>query len=337
MEKDILSIILPVYNGRKHIERCIKSIFRQTYEKIELIILDDGSTDDSYEVIEKLLKKYPKYTAFRNVRLIHNENMGVARTRNLGISLAKGKYVTFVDQDDFIASGYCEAYMREACLFEEDIIVGGYERVNSKRRIIKRVRLANREFDVFLVMAPWAHIYKRSFLTENDIKFLPSAIGEDVYFNILAYSHTKNIKAIDNIDYKWYYNEESVSNTKQSTINPNVRPDKLLKRIISDVDNKDYLLSDEVEYFMIRYICWYMLFSFKGSTPLDIERMHAKLNRLLYECYPDWKTNPYLLLRKPEGEDIKTYGIVMAYLALDRVGVALPLMSAITGLTGYKK
>ena len=98
MENKLVSVIVPVFNREKEIDRCVKSILNQTYENIELILVDDGSADSSLAICESYSEKDQR------VRVFHQENNGVSSARNCGIHKAKGEYLTFVDSDDYIAS-----------------------------------------------------------------------------------------------------------------------------------------------------------------------------------------------------------------------------------------
>ena len=102
MDQPLVSIILPVYNAQNHLARCIGSILNQTYKNIELIILNDGSKDHSLPVCEEFRAKDSR------IVLVDKENSGVSDTRNLGLKLASGKYVQFVDSDDYIDPDFTE-------------------------------------------------------------------------------------------------------------------------------------------------------------------------------------------------------------------------------------
>ena len=92
-----VSIIIPVYNNEKYVEKCIRSVMEQTFRNIEIIIIDDGSQDDSVEILNRLAAED------KRIVLVHQENGGVAIARNRGLELAKGEYVTFIDGDDYVA------------------------------------------------------------------------------------------------------------------------------------------------------------------------------------------------------------------------------------------
>lgn len=115
----MISIIIPVYNAEKYLDRCIISILKQSFKNWELILLNDGSTDGSGKICDK-------YKQFDNrIRVIHKENTGVSSTRNLGIDLSRGKYITFIDSDDWIDSNYLEMMYNAINEMNVEIIVTG--------------------------------------------------------------------------------------------------------------------------------------------------------------------------------------------------------------------
>lgn len=314
-----ISIIIPLYNGKEKIEKCLKSIFSQSLPALQVIIIDDGSTDDTYRFLKEWLSKND--TKDYDVIIKSKENSGVANTRNQGIDMAEGKYIMFADQDDFFDSDYCEAFLDAIEKNDGDIVVGGYERVKSSGDVMLSISLKDEEWSKYVVMSPWAHIYRTSYIKENSIRFLPSSIGEDVFFNMCAYSHTDRISSIDYKGYKWFYNDESVSNSRQNTINEKVNPLILLDSLIKEINKEPFGRSVYTEYFFARYICWYMLFSSRGSKRADIENAFNALHGWLISNYPDAMKNPYIGMKMPEGEIKSTHRFVFIYYLLYRIGI----------------
>ncbi|MBE5936544.1 MAG: glycosyltransferase family 2 protein [Lachnospiraceae bacterium] len=294
------TIIVPVYNGRDRVLKCIESIFSQSYHNIELLIFDDGSKDDSYDVLQAYIKdNRPDWC---EVSLVKQENMGVAKTRNKGIKCAAGEYVFFVDQDDFLDINYCADYITEAEKTHSDIVVGGYERISDNGDVLRVVDLKDYAWSKFLVVAPWAHLYRRDFLKDNSIAFLPSKIGEDVYFNLVAYSYTDKIAVlVGNTNYKWVNNMESVSNSRQVEATKDGSPIYLLKEIHKSLLNNTTTDNRLREYFFIRYIVWYMLFTLRGTKKDIYFNVIKELFDWLKSEYPEYKNNRYIF-RKPKGE-----------------------------------
>lgn len=204
-----LSIIIPVYNAQDHIRTCLDSISRQLRKEYEIILIDDGSRDSSLDILKEYERQYPG-----SVRVIAKENEGVAKTRNLGIREAAGEYLCFIDNDDFVDKNYFENFLTAIEQDKCDIVIGGYRRVEGDK-IRFQVKPVASAWYKFMVAAPWAKIFRRSFLINNGIEFLDYGLGEDVYFSLVAYAKTRKIKVVDYIGYNWYFNQKSVSNTSQ--------------------------------------------------------------------------------------------------------------------------
>lgn len=196
-----VSVIIPVYNSEKFIGKCIDSVLAQTFQDFELILINDGSKDNSQKILEEYKQKEPK-----KITLIQQKNKGVAKTRNESIQIAKGKYIMLIDNDDFIDKDYIETFVKEIEEHDDDVVMGGYRRPNEQGKIIKKLQLPNEPWGKFMIFAPWARIYKKEYLIKNDIKFLPTNIGEDVFFNIQAMLMSKKIKIINYIGYNWFFN-----------------------------------------------------------------------------------------------------------------------------------
>jgi len=123
MDQPLVSIILPVYNAQNHLARCIGSILNQTYKNIELIILNDGSKDHSLPVCEEFRAKDSR------IVLVDKENSGVSDTRNLGLKLAGGEYVQFVDSDDYIDPDFTQHLVEAAEAHHADLVIAPYKMV----------------------------------------------------------------------------------------------------------------------------------------------------------------------------------------------------------------
>ena len=327
-----ISIIIPIYNAGRSIIRCLKSVSKQTFVDYELILIDDGSKDDSYSLVHKYLDKDSKLS--EKTRVYRKENSGVAKTRNYGISLAKGQYLAFIDQDDFIASDYFEALYSEienSNKSNVDIVVGGYERIAADGRILRRITLKSSEWAGYVVTSPWAHLYRTDFIRSNEICFLDNGIGEDVYFNVVALNSNAEVVVSSNYGYKWFYNENSVSNSIQNTFSEEVDAIYLLDSIhnkLIDIEKVNGTLSDDgcLEYFFARYICWYMLYSTRGSSKELIARAYNTCFGWLRKNYPKYRRNKYLGLRQPKGENPKFHAFVFVFYLLERINILKGLL-----------
>lgn len=295
--KNKVTIIVPVYNAEKHIGKCLESILNQTYKNISIIVINDGSKDNSQSIIEKYKMKYP------NIILINQENSGVSKTRNKAIKLVNTKYVMFIDNDDFIDIDYVQKHLEIAENEDCDVVISGYRRPNEKGKTIKKMKLKDEEWSKFMIFAPWAKIYKTEYLIQNDIEFLCNNIGEDVFFNIQALQLSKKIKIIDYIGYNWYFNTKSVSNTIQKNYK-DLQVFNLLDNSY-EIIKKKKILQDNYEInelYFYRYIIWFLLFSMKKAKKDEIDAQYDKMFYWLKKRFPDYKKNKLICLVKPKGE-----------------------------------
>ena len=308
-----VSIIIPVYNASSYIEKCVKSVLKQTYKNIEIILINDGSTDNSLEIIKKISKENEK------VKYYNQKNIGVAKTRNNGIKYSSGEYIMFIDNDDYIDSDYVENFVK-ALDKDTDYVFGGYRRVDLQGNTIYSKTFKNKPWSYYMFVTPWGKIYKKRFLIENNIEFLPVKMGEDIYFTITAISYSTNHKIIDYIGYNWLDNSESVSNTLHKKNNNQNKDDliSLFKNILKKV-NKKYIEENKIiiKYFFLKTIIWYIMYSGKGSN-----YQNTYIN---YKSLIKWISNniekPYkgIITFNPKGETIKVKFIVKLFVFLDKI------------------
>lgn len=220
----IVSVIIPVYNAEASLERCVNSILVQSLNRIEVILVNDGSTDKSSNICDSYAHKD------KRVRVIHTSNKGVSAARNKGLSQAKGEYVIFVDSDDYIEKQMLERLVTIAERECIDVVISGYNyiqfngdirvrRINLPAEIIIRkeemrkliFRKANQSFLWFV----WNKLYKRSMLLNNNIKFNEELfIGEDSPFNMRAFLCAERVYYLDDTLYNYVQTYGSLTQTK---------------------------------------------------------------------------------------------------------------------------
>lgn len=297
-----VTVILPVYNSEKYIGRCLDSILNQTYTDFEIMVINDGSTDSSYDIIKEYKDRYPD-----KIIVINQENKGVAKTRNESIQRTKSKYIMFVDNDDYLDKDYIETYVKAIEEKNYDIVVGGFRRPNKQGKIVKVLKLQNKEWCKFMIMTPWAKIYKTKYLVDNDIKFLENNIGEDNYFNLKAFLMTKKIVTLEYIGYNWFFNTESVSNTRQKNIKE-IQLYELLNSCYEMTKQKEVLKENYqlIETVLTKYIIWIISYTTKGFTYREISKEYDKIFKWLEDRFPDYKRNKKISYTKPIGETLSS-------------------------------
>lgn len=222
MKKSLISIIVPVYNSKAHLECCVTSILNQSYKQFELLLIDDGSSDGSSGLCDELSQKSEK------IRVIHKENGGVSSARNAGLDMASGDYIVFVDSDDVISNNYVETFIESS--HKGDLILGMIEDVyfDDTGSIIKRHTrnvdapdcgiLADEYYKLLeLLRVPVVKLYKRDIIEANHIRFDENlSVAEDQVFNFAYYKHIKTYSLEPRSVYKYYhqYNSSSLSSTK---------------------------------------------------------------------------------------------------------------------------
>lgn len=327
MENEVkpkVSVIIPVYNSEKYIRKCLDSVLDQNYQDFEIIVINDGSKDNSKDILDEYEAKYPTI-----IWHIEQENKGVAETRNYGIQIAHGQYIAFIDNDDYIDRDYLYTFVKNIESGDYDAVIGGYRRPTEDGRIVKELSLKDEEWSKFMIFAPWAKIYRKDYLIENNITFLNNNIGEDVYFNLQALLISDKIKIINYIGYNWFFNTKSVSNTTQKNLK-RLNVFYLLDKSYEALEEKNILKNkyELIEAYFIRYIVWYLMFTTKGAENKDIEEEYAKLFKWLEEKFPNYKKNRLIGLAKPKGEilsvRVSVYAFIIAHkLKLGKIFVKL--------------
>lgn len=214
-----VSIIVPIYNAEKSIARCIDSILSQEYTDFELILCDDGSTDKSGQIIDEYREKDER------IRVLHKENTGVSDTRNQGIAVAKGKYIQFLDADDWITVDATKLLVRTMKEGGCDLVISDFyrvigDRISHKGDIDADGILTQEEFAEYMMVNPadfyygvlWNKLYKREIIEKYHLKMDESVSWcEDFLFNLEYLLHTKRIAALQVPIYYYMKTEGSLA------------------------------------------------------------------------------------------------------------------------------
>nr|MBP3597940.1 glycosyltransferase family 2 protein [Eubacterium sp.] len=214
-----VSVIVPVYNAEKYLTECIESVLAQDYENVELILVDDGSTDGSRDIYEKYA------TEHANIKICRQKNSGPAEARNNGIRHAVGEYLVFADADDYLAdAGVISKMVKMLQHTQADIVVGDYMRLwNGKLLSAEGNRSFSQTpvnrgafrfqgfFSVGTLSYLWGKCYRASFLKEHQLHLGDFSYGEDKLFNMSCYVKGATYAFIDEPVYVYRKNEDSVS------------------------------------------------------------------------------------------------------------------------------
>lgn len=226
-----ISIIVPVYNAEKYLARCIDSILNQTFTDYEVLLVNDGSTDDSLLVCKSYVEKDSR------IKLIDKENGGLSSARNVGLKQASGEYIGFVDNDDWISENFYERLYTVINQTDCDIafcdVIRKNEKVHKVRLNLKSVQVEE-EINKKLELAQfnshrgvWNKLYKR-YLFDNGLQFEEGKDYEDGLFTLQALCQCKNIVSVPDAYYFYFINPKSIVRSKPSL---RMQQEKITSRI----------------------------------------------------------------------------------------------------------
>lgn len=213
-----VSVIVPVYNVEKYLRQCLDSIINQTLKEIEILCINDGSTDSSPEILKEYEEKDSR------IKIINKKNAGLSAARNQGLELAKGEYVSFIDSDDWINETFCEALYTAAKKYDSDIACGGIVRVTGKRQrnklIYKKEEFTkdtdkkNRLTKTPVFSYVWNKIYKRESLIKSGVTFPVGRVFEDVTWSIKAIYYLNGVVTTPSALYYYRKTPTSIMSAK---------------------------------------------------------------------------------------------------------------------------
>ena len=285
-----LSVIVPIYNVSNYIEKCLDSLVNQTLNDIEIILVNDGSKENEEELIKPYLEKY------KNIKYLKKENGGLSSARNYGIKHASGKYIAFLDSDDYIESSMFLEMYNQAIKTKSDIVVCQTKKVyDDKEVIIKASFNLTNDYKDYLLSVPMAcnKIYKRS-LFEEPFLFKENIWYEDLELIPSLILKTNKITFLEKPFYNYLQREGSITNQDEF----NIKILDILKVLESLEERfkkyKRYAeYKEEIEYLYIEHLLY--------STSLKIAKYRSEskkyfkeFNKLLNTKFPNWKDNKYL-------------------------------------------
>lgn len=295
----LISVIMPVYNGEKYISKGIESILAQTYEDLELILVDDGSRDASLSLCNEYALKD------KRVVVVSEENGGVGKARTTGLMKAKGEYVAFIDQDDYYDDDALIRLYLKAAQTDADMVIASYRLVNPDGSIRTVWKLdEGLPFTKYRIVAPWGKLVKKSFIDEHKLRFPEIKISEDTYFNMLALSHTDQVAILDEPVYNWVYNKASESRTNWNHISE----DRNMVLILSKLwdETKDSIFFDKekeyVTYFFTKHLVWYILYNRRGNQKSEYKSMTKACFAFLDENFHGYRKLALKALWFPKGD-----------------------------------
>lgn len=317
MNKCKLSIIVPVYGVEKYIDKCLDSLVKQSLKEIEIIVVNDGTKDNSQKIIDKYVKKYPD-----KIKSYIKENGGQGSARNYGLKKASGEYIGYVDSDDFVEKDMYKKLYNKAKENNYDIVVCGNYNVSEdyqNKNIDAFINNYNTDLEniFFGKMAVWNKIYKRDILIKNKLEFKEKVWYEDLAFTLKAIMNSNTFAFIDEPLYDYLIREGSTMNN--SNVQRNLEILDAFNDILSYIQhNKKEEYFSKIEFLAIDHIYISAIVRvLKAEADDKVKRETInKLIDYMNKKFPNYKNNKYINTLSKNRKiiykliNIKMYGLI---------------------------
>lgn len=262
-ENPIISVIVPVYKVEKYLEKCADSIINQTYKNLEIILVDDGSPDNCGKICDEYANKD------KRIKVIHKKNEGVSVARNCGIENSHGKWISFVDADDYIEENYFEILLSEIQKDSADFIMCGYNRIYNEKNKIEKINCTNKKEDgdskkllekALNVQTSYGFCHMKlinaNIIKNNNIKFNPELeVAEDAFFIIELSKYINKFLFIGIPLYNYRFNPNSVVRKYDDNYcNKYLKSMKLIKKYIMNNYAENEKILQEMENFIVYHV-----------------------------------------------------------------------------------
>lgn len=290
-----VSIIVPVYNVEKYIDKCLNSLVKQTLEDIEIIIVNDGSTDNSIGVINSYIKEYPKKIVY-----IEKENGGLSDARNYGMPYAKGEYIAFLDSDDYVEKETYQKMYELAIKENSDMVECDFywEYSNKLKEDAGTTYKEKHEMITNVRVVAWNKLIKRDVIEKDKISFPKGYRYEDVEFTYKLIPYLNKVSFLKEPLIHYVQRENSISNSQ------NERTKEIfdvLEHVLNFYEEKKLYeeYKEELEYIYTRYLlCSSLLRMVKIKNKKTRKDCINKTWENLNTKFPNWKKNKILRKRK---------------------------------------
>lgn len=266
----LVSIIIPVYNAEEYLERCIKSAIRQTYNNIEIIAINDGSTDKSLDILTEYERKDNR------IKIINIENSGISAVRNIGIKVATGDYICFLDSDDYIDNNLLENLHKN---IDSDYDLIKYKTIEVDKECNELKRIDGPTFDEktgtdafntmfsedIMLQVPWLYLYRKQFLIENKFSYPEGKLHEDFARTILIMLKAKKMCSTNIYGYYYVQTQKSITRGNEE--------ERVYRRAMDMMEHYDYIIDKIEEYKLDRNTNENVKIYYTNCMILEIENL----------------------------------------------------------------
>lgn len=295
-----VSLIVPIYNVEKYLEKCLQSIEKQIFDDYEVILVDDGSIDNSRKIAELFIRKDPS-----KFKLIHQENQGLSGARNKGLLYATGEYICFADSDDYLEPLYLKEMYDQAKKNDADMVFCAFASVNEQGNFIKEIHeqgfMEGETYSIYgkpelllIQNAAWNKMYKRSIISKNGLLFTSNVWYEDLRFVKKYMAFCERCIYCDKVLYNYLIRSGSIMNSMASERNLEIigAIQEIQEFYQKELGTNQFW--NEIEFIAIDHM--YI------STTVRLIRAHGKnYKELIGELvdkfkreFPNYKKNPYI-------------------------------------------
>ena len=297
-----VSVIIPAYNVEKYLEETLESIIHQEYQNFEVILINDGSTDRTAEIIKEYKEKYPN-----KFKIFDQKNKGQSATRNRALEYVEGKYIAFVDADDILKKDYLKT-LYDACEMENaEIAIGGYVKFVSGSDKIVYSRCAT-DWDVkfdhnlhhVFQYSPCGKLFLTCFIKEHGFKFSEGEQLEDGPYGVMTHIVAKKVAVLEYQGYQYRIHEEStMGNVRKKKARPKV-PYNGIETAIKQVKKyrKEPEVNEMLEYCIIKVLAGLTTSMYKSCDKQTRRELCQYCYWILDKYFPNAKENPYIKILK---------------------------------------
>ena len=283
--KPLISIIIPVYNVKDFVGKCLDSIAQQKYENLDIVIVDDGSTDRSGKICDEFA------ALDKRMRVFHKKNGGLSDARNFGIKKAKGEIIAFVDSDDLVSENFVNAMYEEMTKSDADVVVCGYNLVKPKKEVMSgkeaAAKLLTQQENIDIVA--WNKLYKKSLFMDNNIWFPKGQKHEDTLTTYKVLSKARKVVYLDEALYCYVERGDSIMKTGRIEERLEMRELAAKEAMEYFKNDKDLEQAAEVALLLAKYA--YVDFAINGR----VKKRYGELaRRWIKEHKKDFVNNRYM-------------------------------------------
>lgn len=320
----LVSICIPAYNTEKYIDANLSSIFNQTYQDFEVIIVDDGSSDNTAKKIKLWADKYPD----KIFPFFSPKNQRIGATRNIALRHAHGEYIFHCDSDDYLKPDFLEALVSEAKRSGyPDIVIGGFTKIDQDGNVLYERKYSMKEEALQQSFTMWAKLYKRSFLFENNIWSPVDVVLEDVLFQARVMSRSPTVAVTNNCGYFYVTNLTSSSNTKLKGFQFESLETgfSYLREGYQDLNTAEE--KRRMLYYIMLYVTWHLLKAGAGAGAKVVRDEYRQAKKFLDTYFPEYRHINYVSLTRPKGSRRIVRWAVLGTAILTKLSIGDPFFS----------